>query len=86
MPRPLYSRKKIPLFPLDRRLGGPQNRPGRRGEEKHLVSTGTELRPPRVSTAVAIPTVLAYEYSHLFKIFATISIFIFFRNVGFINY
>jgi hypothetical protein len=30
-PRPLYTR-----YPLDRRLGGPQSRSGRRGEEKVL--------------------------------------------------
>jgi hypothetical protein len=32
---------KSPLYPLDRRLGGPQNQAGRRGEEKILASAGT---------------------------------------------
>jgi hypothetical protein len=33
-PRPLYPRGKNPRYPLDRRLGGPQSRSGRFGEEK----------------------------------------------------
>jgi hypothetical protein len=32
-PRPLYPQEKSPLYPLDRRLGGPQNRSGH-GEGK----------------------------------------------------
>jgi hypothetical protein len=32
-------------YPLDRRLGGPQNRSGHCGEEKCLVMTGIEPRP-----------------------------------------
>jgi hypothetical protein len=38
---------KEPLYPLARRLGGPQSRFGRRGEEKILDPTGLELRPHR---------------------------------------
>jgi hypothetical protein len=34
-PRPLYSHGKSPWYPLDRRLGGPQSRSGRGGEEKN---------------------------------------------------
>jgi hypothetical protein len=34
-PWPLYSQVKSPWYPLDRRLGGPQSRSGRGGEEKH---------------------------------------------------
>jgi hypothetical protein len=34
MPRPLYPQGKSHFYPLDRRLGGPQNRPGRGGEEE----------------------------------------------------
>jgi hypothetical protein len=34
--RPLYPRGKSPRYPLLRRLGGPQSRSGRRGEEKIL--------------------------------------------------
>jgi hypothetical protein len=33
-----------PRYPLDRRLGGPQNLSGRRGEEK-ILDPGLELRP-----------------------------------------
>jgi hypothetical protein len=40
-PRPLYPRGKWPRYPLDRRMGGPHNRPGRRGEEKSIDPTGT---------------------------------------------
>jgi hypothetical protein len=39
-------RRKIPRYPLDRRQGGPQNRSGRRGEEKNLVPTGTRTLDP----------------------------------------
>jgi hypothetical protein len=34
-PRPLYLPGKNPLYPLDRRLGGPHSRSGRGGEEKN---------------------------------------------------
>jgi hypothetical protein len=34
-PRPLYHQGKRPWYPLDRRLGGPQSRSGRGGEEKN---------------------------------------------------
>jgi hypothetical protein len=45
-PRPLYPRGKSPRYPLDRRLGGPQSRSGRRGEEKILDPTGTRTMKP----------------------------------------
>jgi hypothetical protein len=34
-PRPLYPQGKSPWYSLDRRLGGPQSRSGRGGEEKN---------------------------------------------------
>jgi hypothetical protein len=34
-PRQLYPQGKNPWYPLDRRLGGPQSRSGRGGEEKN---------------------------------------------------
>jgi hypothetical protein len=34
-PPPLYPQGKKPWHPLDRRLGGPQSRSGRGGEEKN---------------------------------------------------
>jgi hypothetical protein len=45
-PRPLYHRGKRPRYPLDRRLGGPQSRSGRFGEEKILDPTGTRTPTP----------------------------------------
>jgi hypothetical protein len=33
-PQPLYSWGKIPRYPLDRMLSGPQSQSGHRGEEK----------------------------------------------------
>jgi hypothetical protein len=36
-PRPLYPRECRRRYPLDRRLGGPQSRFGRCGEERNLV-------------------------------------------------
>jgi hypothetical protein len=33
--RPLYTQGKSPWYPLDRRMGGPQSRSGRRGVEKN---------------------------------------------------
>jgi hypothetical protein len=44
-PRPLYPQGKSPWYPFDRRLGGPQSRSGRGGEERnsqHLLA----LEPP----------------------------------------
>jgi hypothetical protein len=34
-PRPIYPQGKSPRCPLNRRLGGPQSRSGRSGEEKN---------------------------------------------------
>jgi hypothetical protein len=34
-PRPLYPQGKVPWYPLDRRLGGPQSRSGGGDEEKN---------------------------------------------------
>jgi len=34
-PRPLYPRGKIPCYPFNRRLGGPQSRSGSGGEDKN---------------------------------------------------
>jgi hypothetical protein len=49
-PRPLEPRGKSSRYPLGGRLGGPQNRYGRRGEEKILNSTGTRTPAPRSSS------------------------------------
>jgi hypothetical protein len=37
-PWPLYPQGKSPLYPLDRKLGGPQSRSGRGDEEKNSQS------------------------------------------------
>jgi hypothetical protein len=42
-PRPLYSRGNIPRYAFSGRLGWPQNRAGRRGEEENLAPTGTQI-------------------------------------------
>jgi hypothetical protein len=48
--RPLYFRGNSPRYPLDRRLGGPQHRSKRHGEENILDSTGTRTPTPRLSS------------------------------------
>jgi hypothetical protein len=45
-PEPLYPRGKSFLYPLNRRLGGPQSRSGRHAEEKILAPMELELRLP----------------------------------------
>jgi hypothetical protein len=45
-PQPLYAREKNPRYPLDRKLGVPQNRSGLHGEEKILAPTGTRTPTP----------------------------------------
>jgi hypothetical protein len=44
-PQPLYSQGKIPWYPVDRRLGGPQSRSRRGGEEKNSQPLPA-LEPP----------------------------------------
>jgi hypothetical protein len=43
MPWPLYSHGNSPRYPLDRRLGGPQNQSKCYGEEKNLALARKEL-------------------------------------------
>jgi hypothetical protein len=59
--RPLYPQGKSPRYPLDRRLDGPQNQSGRRGEETILAPIGTRTPAPRSPSLqpVAIPTALS---------------------------
>jgi hypothetical protein len=52
--RPLYPRGKSPRHPLDRRLGRPQSRSGRRGKEKILGPTGTRIRTPIFVPQIAL--------------------------------
>jgi hypothetical protein len=53
---------KSPRYPLDRRLGGPQSRYGRCGEEENLAPAGN--RTPAVQP-VAIPTELSRLLSEM---------------------
>jgi hypothetical protein len=57
----LHTPAPLPRYPLDRRLGGPQSRSGRRGEGKILDPTGTRTPTLRSSSPqpVAIPTELS---------------------------
>jgi hypothetical protein len=48
--RSLYPGEKSPLYPLDRRLGGPQNRSGWRGEGNILDPIGTRIPAPLSSS------------------------------------
>jgi hypothetical protein len=45
-PLPLYPRGKLTRYQLHRRLGGPQSRSGRYGEEEILDPTGTRSPAP----------------------------------------
>jgi hypothetical protein len=60
-PRPFYPRGKSPSFPLDRKLGRPQSRRGRGGEEKKLSSPYRESKPSR--QARSLVTILSYPGS-----------------------
>jgi hypothetical protein len=58
---PLNPRGECTRFSLDRRLGEPQRRSGRRGEQKSFDSSGTRTQTPRTSSSypAAIPTALS---------------------------
>jgi hypothetical protein len=45
-----FTPGEITRYPLNRGLGEPQNRSGRRGEEKNLASTRTRTSTPRSSS------------------------------------
>jgi hypothetical protein len=49
--RPLYPQRKSLWYPLDRRLGGPQSRPGYGGEEKNSQPL-PGLEPPMIQPVV----------------------------------
>jgi hypothetical protein len=57
-PRSLYLRGNRPRYPLDRRLGGPQSRYGRCGEEKNLAPAGN--RNPAVQPVARLYTDWAF--------------------------
>jgi hypothetical protein len=65
-PQPLYPQGKSPWYPVDKRLGGPQIRSGRGGEEKNSQPPrGIEsYNPDRPAhSLVAIPTELSRLYN-----------------------
>jgi hypothetical protein len=64
-----FAPGKEPRYPVDRRSGGPQNRSGRRGEEKILYPTGTRNSDPLVvqPVAVAIPA-LPFQWVKVKKV------------------
>jgi hypothetical protein len=51
-PFPLNSRGKSPRYPLDRRLGGPQSRSGRSGEEEIPGGGGEAVRSESIRVRV----------------------------------
>jgi hypothetical protein len=55
VPADLY-RGKSPRYPLDRRLGGPQSRYGRCGENKNLALAGN---PTSAFQPIAVPSELS---------------------------
>jgi hypothetical protein len=56
-------RKRVPFYPLDRRLGGPQSRSGRSGEEKNSQPL-PGLEPP-VIQPVANEVIKMYDFYSL---------------------
>jgi hypothetical protein len=62
---PLYPLTKSPRYPLDRRLGWPQNRSGRLAEEKILGPVGT--RTPNPWSSSPWPVVMLTTLSRLLK-------------------
>jgi hypothetical protein len=81
-PRPLYPRGKSPWFPLDKRLGGPQNWSGRLGEEKILDRIGAQNSNSSViqpiasrytNCAILAPNVVICQINILFLLIHTTS-------------
>jgi hypothetical protein len=68
-PRPLYPQGKSPCYPLDRRLGVPQSRSGRSGEEKNSQPL-PEFEPPIIQPVAQpytteLSRLLAIEYANV---------------------
>jgi hypothetical protein len=66
-PGPLYSQGKSPWYPLDMRLGGPQSRSGRGGEEKNSQPL-PGLEPPVIHPVAQRYTTELYMKSKLGKV------------------
>jgi hypothetical protein len=66
-PRPLYPKKKSPWYPLDRRLGGPQSRSGRGGEEKNS-QTPPGIEPPNSDRSARSQARYRLSYHGIFEL------------------
>jgi hypothetical protein len=51
--------RNSPQYPLDRRLGGPQNQSGQHGEEKKLAPMGTQTVTLRLSSPLPVTILTA---------------------------
>jgi hypothetical protein len=60
-PRPLYLQGKSPWYPLDRKLDGPQSRPGRGGEEKNSQPL-PGLEPPIIQPVAQRYTIELFRF------------------------
>jgi hypothetical protein len=76
---PLCPRGKIPRYPLDMRMGGPQSRCGRFGEQKILDPTG--IRTRKTGKHLRLPCHLILIYINL-----TSKVFIFKLSLIFVSY
>jgi len=52
--RPLHPQGKIPWYQLDRRLGGPQSRSGRGGEDKNFAASAGTRTPDHPTRSPAL--------------------------------
>jgi hypothetical protein len=57
-----FRRGKSPMFPVDRRVGGPQSRSGRRGEKKILDPIGTRTPIPRSFSPQPVATLTTLSH------------------------
>jgi hypothetical protein len=64
--RSLYPREKEPQVRMDRRLGGPQNRSGQRGEKKILDPTGTRTPTHRINYGFKILFMLSEQSAFVY--------------------
>jgi hypothetical protein len=63
----LYSQGNSPWYPLDRKLGGPQNRSGRGGEEKNSQPL------PRLEPQIMQPVAQRYTIELFWLLFLTVA-------------
>jgi hypothetical protein len=74
-PAALHPREKDPRYPLDRRLGGPQSRSGRRGLKKNpLPLSGIEPRSPDRPARSQTLYCLSYRGSYTVRTFPNLLI------------